>query len=97
MQSKKNAFKLTWRHLGLEHIHGDNVDDHDPDGQVEQVSGVLDQTDAADALVLQLATVGVRTTQLAAHVGLKLLHVKEADGLVLLEETAIANDLIGDT
>lgn len=65
------------RHLGLEHVHGDDVDDHDPARAVEQLHVVLGERDRRDALHLELAPVRVGALQLAGHVLLELLHVEQ--------------------
>ena len=61
----------------LEHVHGDDVDDHDPAGTVEQLHVVLDEGDGRDALHLQLAPVRVGAFQFARHVLLELFHVEQ--------------------
>ena len=42
------------RKLRLEHVHGDDVDDHDPDGTVESLGLIPDKSQSRDALVFQL-------------------------------------------
>lgn len=54
-------YALTWGHLRFEHVHGDNINDHHPDGQIEHIVGILDEGYTADALVLKLTPVRVRT------------------------------------
>ena len=43
---------ITWKagHLGLEHLEGDDIDEHDPDGRVQHLTLVLHQRDGGDAL-----------------------------------------------
>ena len=72
-------------HLGLEHLEGDDVDQHDPDGRVEQLGLVLGEGDGGDALALQLLAVRVAALQLAVDVLLELLHVEELERLLELE------------
>ena len=55
-------------HLGPEHLEGDDVDEHDPDGRVEQLGLVLDEGDGRHALALQATPVGPRPLQLTVHV-----------------------------
>ena len=55
-------------HLGPEHLEGDDVDQHDPDGRVQQLRLVLHEGDGRHALALQAATVGPRPLQLSVHV-----------------------------
>ena len=59
-------------HLGPEHLEGDDVDEHDPDGRVEQLGLVLDEGDGRHALALQAAPVRPRPLQLTVHVLKKL-------------------------
>ena len=58
----------TRRNLGLEHVHGDDVDEHDPARRVEQVDLVLDEGHRADALAFQFPAIRVGTLQLTTHV-----------------------------
>ena len=41
------------RHLGLEHLQCDDVDEHDPDGGVQKLGLVLHEGDGGDALALK--------------------------------------------
>ena len=59
---------LTRRHLRPEHVHGNDVDEHDPHGRVEEVGLALYKGDGADALVLEAPAVGVAALQLTAHI-----------------------------
>ena len=40
-------------HLCLEHLQGHHVDEHDPDGGVQQLGLVLHEGDGGDALALK--------------------------------------------
>lgn len=64
-------------HLGFEHIHGHNVDNHDPAGTVEQLHIVLGKGDGRDALHFQFAAIGIGPFQFAGHVLLEFLHVEQ--------------------
>ncbi len=63
-----NPVQLTWRHLRPEHVHGDDVDQHDPARRLEQVSLVPHEGHGADALALEATAIGIAALQLAAHV-----------------------------
>ena len=58
----------TRRNLGLEHVHGDDVDEHDPARRVQHVHLVLDEGDGADALALKLPAIRIGPLQLPAHI-----------------------------
>ena len=49
------ALTLHPRHLGPEHLEGDDVDEHDPDGRVQHLHLVLDEGDGGYALQAQYA------------------------------------------
>ena len=51
-QTKSNrlAAEITWRNLWLEHIHGDDVDEHDPAGLLQDVGLILHKGHCGDAL-----------------------------------------------
>ena len=68
---------LDGRHLRLEHIHGDDVDDHDPARAVEQFHVVLGEGDGRDALHLQFAPIRIGAFHFARHVLLEFLHVEQ--------------------
>jgi glucose dehydrogenase len=40
--------KLTWRYLGLQHIHSDNVDQHNPAWRIEHLRLILNEGDDID-------------------------------------------------
>ena len=56
------------RHLGPEHLEGDDVDQHDPDGRVEQLGLVLHEGDGRHALALEAPPVRPRPLHLSAHI-----------------------------
>jgi len=70
-----------WWHFRLEHVHGHDVDDHDPAGAVEQFEIVLGEGDGRNALHLQLATVRIGALQFARHILLEFLHVEQEETL----------------
>lgn len=67
----------TWRQFGLEHVQSDHVDDHDPNGAVQQLGFGLDEGYAGNALALEATPVRVRLSQFATHVRLEFLHVEQ--------------------
>ena len=72
------------RHLGPEHLEGDDVDQHDPDGRVEQLGLVLHEGDGGHALALEAPPVRPRPLHLPAHV----LQGEEGASLTLTPERA---------
>ncbi len=86
-QERTKSPSLTWRHLGLEHVHGDNVDEHDPTGRVENVSLVLDKGDCTDTLGLQLSAIGVGSPHLPTDILLEFFHVEEFDRFFRFQDT----------
>ena len=69
----------TWRQFGLEHVQSDHVDDHDPNGAVQQLGFGLDEGYAGNALALEATPVRVRLSQFATHVRLEFLHVEQLE------------------
>jgi hypothetical protein len=69
--------ELAWRELGLEQIHGNHINQHDPLGTVEQVGLVPHKDECGQTLPLQLSSVRVRPLELSAHVLLELFEVKQ--------------------
>ena len=47
------AWVFDWRHLGFEHVHGYDVDEHDPARTVQDILLVPDEGDCADTLTLE--------------------------------------------
>ena len=84
-------------HLRLEHLECDHVDEHDPDGRVEQLGLVLDERDRRHALALETLPVGPGSLQLAAYVLLELLHVEQLERALQLEGAIRQlEDVVGD-
>ena len=77
---------LTCWKLNSEHLQGHDVDEHDPDGAVQELGLVPDEGDGRDALALQLAPVRVGSLHLSVDVLLELLHVEQLEGLFELQE-----------
>lgn len=71
-----NGKWFTWRQLGLKHVHGNDVDDHNPNRTLEHIIFRLHQADYRQALRLEPAPVGICATQLAIDVRLELFHVE---------------------
>ena len=46
----ENIFIFTWRNLRLEHVHSDNVDEHDPTRLLQDVVLVLHKGNRGDTL-----------------------------------------------
>ena len=46
----ENIFIFTWRNLRLEHVHSDNVDEHDPARLLQDVVLVLHKGNRGDTL-----------------------------------------------
>ncbi len=67
--------KLTRWYLGLQHVHGDNIDQHDPAWRVEHLRFVLDEGNGADALAFKLPAIRVTPLHLATHI-LKTISIK---------------------
>ena len=47
------AWVFDWRHLRFEHVHGYDVDEHDPARTVQDILLVPDEGDCADTLTLE--------------------------------------------
>lgn len=68
---------VTWRKFTLEHVHSDDVDDHDPDGTLQEVLLVFNEGDDADTLGLKFGTVRVLSPHLSFDILVELVHVEE--------------------
>lgn len=88
----KPHLPLTWWEFTLEHVHGNNVDDHDPNRTIEKFGFVLDKGNDAHTLCLQLRPVGVLSSHLPLHILLEFVDVEQL--YVDSEERVLLQDML---